>query len=46
MPEDPKTLLSLYGTMVKIRQFETMASENFAAGQIPGRLDTGFSRRS
>ena len=34
MSEDSKTLLYLYITMVKIRQFETMASENFAAGQI------------
>jgi pyruvate dehydrogenase E1 component alpha subunit len=31
-----KTLLAMYRTMVTIRQFETMAGEYFAAGQIPG----------
>ena len=36
MPEDKKTLLAMYRTMVTIRQFETMAGEHFAAGQIPG----------
>jgi pyruvate dehydrogenase E1 component alpha subunit len=36
MPEDKKTLLAMYRTMVTIRQFETMAGEYFAAGQIPG----------
>ncbi|MGE5258884.1 MAG: thiamine pyrophosphate-dependent dehydrogenase E1 component subunit alpha [Hyphomicrobiales bacterium] len=36
MPEDKKTLLAIYRTMVTIRQFETMAGEYFAAGQIPG----------
>jgi len=36
MSTDQKTLLSLYRTMVTVRQFETMAGEHFAAGQIPG----------
>lgn len=36
MPEDAKTLLSLYRTMVTIRKFETLAGELFASGKIPG----------
>ena len=36
MPEDSNQLLSMYRTMVKVRQFETMAGEYFAAGEIPG----------
>ncbi|KIX14911.1 thiamine pyrophosphate-dependent dehydrogenase E1 component subunit alpha [Dethiosulfatarculus sandiegensis] len=36
MPEDKKTLLDLYRTMVTVRQFETLAGEHFAAGEIPG----------
>ena len=36
MSADQKTLLAMYRTMVTIRQFETMAGEYFAAGQIPG----------
>jgi pyruvate dehydrogenase E1 component alpha subunit len=36
MAADKKTLLAMYRTMVTIRQFETMAGEYFAAGQIPG----------
>jgi pyruvate dehydrogenase E1 component alpha subunit len=36
MATDPKTQLAMYRTMVTIRQFETMAGEYFAAGQIPG----------
>ena len=35
-PSDKKTLLAMYRTMVTVRQFETMAGEVFAAGQIPG----------
>jgi len=31
-----RTMLAMYRTMVTIRQFETMAGEYFAAGQIPG----------
>src|SRR5512139_378268 len=36
MSTDKKKLLEMYRTMVTIRQFETMAGEYFAAGQIPG----------
>jgi len=36
MPDDAKTYLNLYQTMVTIRQFETMAGELFAKGTIPG----------
>jgi pyruvate dehydrogenase E1 component alpha subunit len=36
MTADKKTLSAMYRTMVTIRQFETMAGEYFAAGQIPG----------
>jgi acetoin:2,6-dichlorophenolindophenol oxidoreductase subunit alpha len=36
MSNDKKILLFIYRTMVTIRQFETMAGEYFAAGQIPG----------
>jgi len=36
MTADKKDLLAMYRTMVTIRQFETMAGEYFAAGQIPG----------
>ncbi len=36
MPEDSNLLLSMYKTMVKVRQFESMAGEYFAAGDIPG----------
>jgi len=36
MATDSKTQLAMYRTMVTIRQFETMAGEYFAAGQIPG----------
>jgi len=36
MPDSKKTLRSMYRTMVTVRQFETMAGEYFAAGQIPG----------
>ncbi len=36
MTADKKTLLAMYRTMVTVRQFETMAGEYFAAGQIPG----------
>ena len=36
MPADKTTRLAIYRTMVTIRQFETMAGEYFAAGQIPG----------
>lgn len=46
MSEDPKILLSIYSTMVKIRQFETMAGENFAAGQIPGFIHLSIGQEA
>jgi len=36
MPDDAKTYLNLYQTMVTVRQFETMTGELFAEGKIPG----------
>jgi TPP-dependent pyruvate/acetoin dehydrogenase alpha subunit len=36
MPDDAKTYLDVYKTMVTVRQFETMAGELFADGKIPG----------
>ena len=36
MTANQRTMLAMYRTMVTIRQFETMAGEYFAAGQIPG----------
>lgn len=35
-PDETKTWRAMYRTMVKIRLFETLAGEYFAAGQIPG----------
>ena len=46
MSVNPKTLLSIYSTMVKIRQFETMAGENFAAGQIPGFIHLSIGQEA
>ena len=47
MSADKNTRLAIYRTMVTIRQFETMAGEYFAAGQITGfasnLLQAGFS---
>jgi TPP-dependent pyruvate/acetoin dehydrogenase alpha subunit len=36
MSAEKEALLAMYRSMVTIRQFETMAGEYFAAGQIPG----------
>lgn len=36
LPNDKDTLLDLYRRMVKVRQFENMAGEFFAASKIPG----------
>ena len=36
MPDDAKTYLDVYKTMVTVRQFETMAGQLFAEGKIPG----------
>jgi TPP-dependent pyruvate/acetoin dehydrogenase alpha subunit len=46
MSEDAETLLSLYRSMVTIRQFETMAGEYFAAGQIPGFIHLSIGQEA
>jgi len=46
MKDSPKTLLSLYKTMVTIRRFETMAMENFAAGRIPGFIHLSIGQEA
>ncbi len=46
MPDDSKTLLELYRTMVKVRQFETMAGEYFAAGEIPGFIHLSIGQEA
>jgi len=46
MAHDSKTLLSLHRTMVKIRKFEIMASEHFAAGAIPGFIHLSIGQEA
>jgi len=46
MSEDKKTLLELYRTMVTIRQFESMAAEYFAAGEIPGFIHLSIGQEA
>jgi pyruvate dehydrogenase E1 component alpha subunit len=46
MSDDPKTLLSLYRTMVTIRCFETLAGELFAAGKIPGFIHLSIGQEA
>jgi len=46
MPDDAKTLLSLYQTMVTIRKFETLAGELFAAGKIPGFIHLSIGQEA
>ncbi len=46
MKDSSKTLLSLYKNMVTIRQFETMAMEYFAAGQIPGFIHLSIGQEA
>src|SRR4030042_4851311 len=46
MTSEKKTLLSMYRTMVTIRQFETMAGEHFAAGQIPGFIHLSIGQEA
>jgi len=46
MPDDAKTLLSLYRTMVTIRKFETLAGEMFAAGKIPGFIHLSIGQEA
>ena len=46
MVEDAKNLLELYRCMVTIRQFETMAGEYFAAGEIPGFIHLSIGQEA
>jgi acetoin:2,6-dichlorophenolindophenol oxidoreductase subunit alpha len=46
MKDSPETLLSLYKTMVTIRQFENMAMKYFAAGQIPGFIHLSIGQEA
>ncbi len=46
MPEDVETLLALYRTMVKIRRFETLTGELFAAGKIPGFIHLSIGQEA
>lgn len=46
MAEDAKGLLGFYQTMVTIRQFETMAGEYFAAGEIPGFIHLSIGQEA
>jgi len=46
MMDDAKTLLSLYRTMVTIRNFETLAGEMFAAGKIPGFIHLSIGQEA
>jgi len=46
MAEDAKDLLGFYRTMVMVRQFETMAAEYFAAGEIPGFIHLSIGQEA
>jgi len=46
MSADKKLLLSIYRTMVTIRQFETMAGEYFASGRIPGFIHLSIGQEA
>jgi len=46
MPDDAKTLLSLYRTMVTVRKFETLTGELFAAGKIPGFIHLSIGQEA
>jgi pyruvate dehydrogenase E1 component alpha subunit len=46
MFSDKQTFLKMYRTMVTIRQFETMAGEHFAAGQIPGFIHLSIGQEA
>lgn len=46
MPDDKKSLLKLYRTMVAIRQFETLVGEYFAANQIPGFIHLSIGQEA
>ena len=46
MPEDKQTLLELYRKMVTVREFETIAGEHFAAGEIPGFIHLSIGQEA
>jgi len=46
MQEDAQTLLTVYRKMVTVRQFETMAGEHFAAGEIPGFIHLSIGQEA
>ena len=46
MSDDKETLLELYRRMVTVRQFETMAGEHFAAGEIPGFIHLSIGQEA
>ncbi len=46
MSDNKETLLELYQKMVTIRQFETMAGENFTAGNIPGFIHLSIGQEA
>lgn len=46
MPDEKKTLLELYRKMVTVRQFETMAGEHYAAGEIPGFIHLSIGQEA
>ncbi len=46
MTDDKETLLALYRRMVTVRQFETMAGEHFAAGEIPGFIHLSIGQEA
>ena len=46
MAKDAKKLLELFQCMVTIRQFETMAGEYFAAGEIPGFIHLSIGQEA
>ena len=46
MAEDAKKLLELYRSMTTIRQFETMAGEYFASGEIPGFIHLSIGQEA
>jgi pyruvate dehydrogenase E1 component alpha subunit len=46
MSKDTKNLIQFYRTMVTVRQFETMAGEYFAAGEIPGFIHLSIGQEA
>jgi TPP-dependent pyruvate/acetoin dehydrogenase alpha subunit len=46
MPDDAKTLLFLYRTMVTVRKFETLTGELFAVGKIPGFIHLSIGQEA